>query len=254
MAEKMVVRCRKTEDMSLNLCASDQSLREKIIKPADMSQLAGIKPHDFPQLPMAQEIAAEWFQKKAGLFRVDAFHSENEAVSPLKRSGEIDCANADALPNEFPDEEFVSLQRVVAQVQQAISKLDILIGSMETKMEKMAIQLSLGLAKMTMKHSVESTPDGVLNNLSQILKRCRGRNVRRIRLNPADVEMVHASREAWSFLVEHVETLELKADTRIGRGGCVLETGYGSIDASLENQFQVLKGHMKSAMDAARSE
>jgi len=73
-------------------------------------------------------------------------------------------------------------------------------------------------------------------------------------MNPLDIELTDTSRHNVSGLVEPYEEMRLEADAALARGGCVVETDYGAVDVTPENQFRVLIEAFRSAADATRSE
>jgi flagellar assembly protein FliH len=58
-----------------------------------------------------------------------------------------------------------------------------------------------------------------------------------VRVNPADVEMLRSHREA--LLNGHdVESVRVIEDQRVDRGGVVIETESGTIDAKISSQLR----------------
>ena len=143
-------------------------------------------------------------------------------------------------------EDMAGIQRLLEQVQQAIVSMASIAKQMDQEMENAVGLLSLGLAEIMVNHTVTSTPEVVLNNLARALRKGQGQDVRNVRLNPADMGPVRASKEKLSDIVENFKDLRLEADATIGRGGCVVETGFGTIDATYENQFMVLLNAFKA--------
>ena len=70
-----------------------------------------------------------------------------------------------------------------------------------------------------------------------------------VRLNPADMEMAIAMKEDLIRETEVIENVELKSDTAINPGGCVLETNIGILDATLEKRILNIHESMKSRLE-----
>ena len=67
-----------------------------------------------------------------------------------------------------------------------------------------------------------------------------------IRVNPLDLEILERNQPEW---IASDEGIELKADKRIKRGGCLVEGESGSVDAQIESQIDAIE---KALMRAAR--
>ena len=70
-----------------------------------------------------------------------------------------------------------------------------------------------------------------------------------IKANPADVELIREHRDDWVRSLEGMEKLLIREDPQISRGGCIVETQIGDVDAQVEERL----GKLKSALiDAIR--
>jgi flagellar assembly protein FliH len=59
-----------------------------------------------------------------------------------------------------------------------------------------------------------------------------------IRLSPEDDQFIKDSLEKLGPKFDFIKNVKFEIDNNISKGGCVLETKYGSIDASVEQRFQ----------------
>ncbi len=80
----------------------------------------------------------------------------------------------------------------------------------------------------------------VLDLAQEVIKKAQDRVHLKLHLNPEDVEEVEAQREQLQLSVGAGE-LEIVPDARIERGGCVLETEAGSVDARLSTVVDQVK-------------
>jgi flagellar assembly protein FliH len=94
-----------------------------------------------------------------------------------------------------------------------------------------------------------ATEDGVRDCVQQVLARVRTQDKVRVRLSPADHQLlVHPSEPGNAF---DASRFELVSDTAIALGGCVVETRAGRIDGSLEAQLARLTGALLAARRGA---
>lgn len=62
-----------------------------------------------------------------------------------------------------------------------------------------------------------------------------------VRLNPEDYRLVVAAESEFRDLLDRTKRLQFREDEAITRGGCVVETEVGTIDAQLETQLRAIR-------------
>ena len=67
-----------------------------------------------------------------------------------------------------------------------------------------------------------------------------------IRANPEDLEALEAGRQDLISVLARAKDVTLRGDPEISRGGCVVESELGTIDAQLETQLDVLQRILSS--------
>lgn len=99
------------------------------------------------------------------------------------------------------------------------------------------VRLAMAVAERVVYDHVAIDPNVVLENVRQALTRLVGREIVTVRVNPADAEILRKHREgtAASNDVEHLRIVE---DQRVDRGGVVVETDAGTIDAKVATQLR----------------
>ena len=99
------------------------------------------------------------------------------------------------------------------------------------------VALAVAIAERVVHEQVTMSPSVVLENVRNALTRLIGREVVTLRVNPADLETIRQHRDAMasSSDVEHLRVVE---DQRVDRGGVVIETDAGTIDAKISTQLR----------------
>ncbi len=87
----------------------------------------------------------------------------------------------------------------------------------------------------------------VLDLAQEVIKKAQDQVHLKLRLNPEDVEEVEAQKEQLQLSVGAGD-LEIVPDARIERGGCILETEAGSVDARLSTVVDQVKESLKEGM------
>jgi type III secretion protein L len=102
------------------------------------------------------------------------------------------------------------------------------------------VELALGVAERLVRTRLEADPALMASLVAGVLERVRGKRQIVVWVHPADAAALEAARAG---LVAEVEgaALYLEADERVGRGGCVVETEAGRIDARLEIQLDMMR-------------
>jgi flagellar assembly protein FliH len=106
--------------------------------------------------------------------------------------------------------------------------------------ERQVVDLALQIAQKVVEHEVENMPDLAVGVIRSALDEMDARTAVRVRVSPADEELL---RRRWAQVVPPgigAERIELQADERIQSGGAVIETTQGQVDAQLETKLAQL--------------
>ncbi len=111
------------------------------------------------------------------------------------------------------------------------------------------IRLAVEVARKVARDAVAIDREAVVRNLTAALDRARGQSLARVRVSPADYEML--SVELGERMPElRTANVALIADPEIEDGGAIVETEFGSIDATLAGQLAVLENSLLAAAAA----
>ena len=91
--------------------------------------------------------------------------------------------------------------------------------------EQQIVELVLLIARKVVKVISETQRNVVMQNILQSLRRVKGRGDVTIRVNLADVQL----------------TSEHTKDSSVEKGGCIVETDFGAIDARISSQLNELE-------------
>lgn len=114
-----------------------------------------------------------------------------------------------------------------------LSELESLYTLIATRAERDLVKLALEIARKVVHREVNSDPDIVLTMTRVALERLHPRAVAKVLLHPEDFAYVNANRHKLS----NSSALELIADASVDRGGCIIQSEHGDIDARIEQQF-----------------
>ena len=107
--------------------------------------------------------------------------------------------------------------------------------------EKMMTEMILMIARKVIKDEIVERREIVINNIKESLKRVRDRDRIDIRVNFADLDMTTAHKDELIKMMESLKKVNIYEDSRVERGGCIIETDVGSIDARITTQLDTIE-------------
>jgi flagellar assembly protein FliH len=185
-----------------------------------------------------------------------------EEVSPAPEVGAedegVECMKADpaALEREYDRgyaEGYKSAEgRVRSECDQKIDEEKLRIGlllanvqeqldSFEQRAERTVVRLAVAVAEQILKREVATDQETVLRQIREALRRVMGVGSVRLRVNPADEQMVREHRAEVLGSSDSVREIIIEADDQIPPGGCILESESGNVDARLATQLKKIE-------------
>lgn len=135
-----------------------------------------------------------------------------------------------------------------------IATLEEEISNVRADMEKLLIPVALKAAKKIVGREIELSDDTIVDIVSNSLKSVSQHKKITIYVNKKDLDPLEQSRGRLKEIFESLEILSLRERSDIARGGCVIETEAGIINAQLENQWSALERAFASLMRHKKEE
>ncbi len=104
--------------------------------------------------------------------------------------------------------------------------------------ESAAVKLSAVMAEKILRHELARQPELAPAIIREALQLSAGEPQIKLRLHPHDLEQLRDSGQDMLGQLASVGEATLVPDENISRGGCLIETRHGVIDARLETQLQ----------------
>ncbi|HEY2477654.1 MAG TPA: FliH/SctL family protein [Solirubrobacterales bacterium] len=118
----------------------------------------------------------------------------------------------------------------------AAAELDAARSAAAADAEPVAVELAFQIAAKVLGGELEARPEAVLDVVRGALRRLTEPLPATILVNPEDAELVRDS--IADFSVEHGGELSVREDRRVERGGCVVRTAAGEVDAQISAQLE----------------
>ncbi len=107
--------------------------------------------------------------------------------------------------------------------------------------ELVVVRLAFEIAKKVIHQEVSANPDLVLYVVREALKKASNSQNLVIKLNPQDVAVLERGKDDRLPELKKFDRLEIVPDESIERGGCILDTDSGLLDARLEVQLKKIE-------------
>jgi flagellar assembly protein FliH len=104
-------------------------------------------------------------------------------------------------------------------------------------LERDAVELALALCEKLVAGALAVEPDRVADVVRGALRRLADRRRVVVLVNPDDLETVRAAAEGFAAELGGIEHCDVQAERRVERGGAVVQTDEGQVDACFETQL-----------------
>ncbi|AHH05125.1 Flagellar assembly protein fliH [Borrelia miyamotoi FR64b] len=198
----------------------------------------------------AEALQREAEDKKGAIERESNCEIEKivkEHEEKLKRELEIETAKG---RNEGYDAGF---EKGREDSDKVLGKLNSIISSLVTKRKEILessgehiMNLVMQIAVKVVKKIVDSQRDVVIENVNEALKKIKSKTNIVIRVNLDDMDIVSHQKHEFISKFDLIENLEVIEDVNIGKGGCIIETDFGEIDARISSQLDRIEEKFKN--------
>jgi type III secretion system HrpE/YscL family protein len=107
--------------------------------------------------------------------------------------------------------------------------------------------LAVGIAEKVLGRALQAAPELAGDLAATALAAARHQREITLRVHPDDLSAVAAARPRLKELLLRAPDLALREDPAVGRGGCVVETEVGVIDARLATQLEAIERALAEA-------
>jgi flagellar assembly protein FliH len=141
------------------------------------------------------------------------------------------------------------------RVQETLGQMEALLRAMTglkkqvyDEAEAELLRLSVEIARQIIRREVATDPSVVTRAVRAAFEYLGDQNQVRISVNPEDMKEVQRLLPDLAQL-HRLEGFELVEDSAVERGGCILETGFGRINGTIEDQLAMLKEELERCLD-----
>lgn len=135
-----------------------------------------------------------------------------------------------------------------AEVQRLTDRLHLMIEKIMDKREQILseteqqiVDLVLLMTRKVVKVISDNQRNVVMTNIVHALRKVKGRGDVLIRVNMAELALTTEHTKEFLSSVESVKNITIVEDSSVDKGGCIIETDFGSIDARISRQLAELE-------------
>jgi flagellar assembly protein FliH len=213
-----------------------------------------------PSIPSAHEQAAAAAEKILQAARKNAddlLASAAQEVERLKNSAqtEAESLKQQALLDGIQQGLAEAKLQMAEQVKQAAEHCNAIIEAANRETQQMVlgadnqiIELVLAIARKIIMDEMEERPDVILGVVREALERVKDQDRINIHVSLDDYEQILQARNVLQGIVGLEKVVTVTADTVLSRGGCLIETSFGTVEAGLDSQLESIRKALKEML------
>lgn len=115
-------------------------------------------------------------------------------------------------------------------------------------LESDTVNVILDIAKKVISQELKCK-ENILLLVRDAFEKCAKDRKAVLKLSEQDYETINENKEELISILERSEEIEIKKDLSLKEGGCVIDTPYGSIDASAETKLKNIENDFKAILN-----
>ena len=139
----------------------------------------------------------------------------------------------------------------IAAVQAAAAAVAAERERVSAAVERAAVELALRIAEQAIGASVAARPETVVDVVRGALRRLVERERVTILVHPDDLELVRAASATLVAELGGMEHCDVQAERRVARGGAVVRTVEGEVDATLQTKLERARETLEAELRGA---
>ena len=130
----------------------------------------------------------------------------------------------------------------------AAKKFDGLRTTLYERQKDDLISLALVIAKQVIGQELQTNEEVIVGVVENALKSALETDSHHIRVHPDDLAVVQEHRPLFLANVHGLKEISVEADKNVSRGGCVIESDMGEVDASVETRLAGIEAQLQGAV------
>ncbi len=214
-----------------------QESADQIVKNAETAAFAQVK-HQTDQAQILKNQA----QKEADEILANARSQAEEILAKAKAEEEevYKKANKEGFEKGHEDgykEGNLEAERLIDRLHTMTESIQNRRQEILDNTEQQIVDLVVLMTRKVVKILGENQKNVIMANVVQALKKVKGRGEVTLRVNLSDVKLTTDHIADFIRQVENIKNIHVVEDSSVERGGCIVETDFGAIDARISSQL-----------------
>lgn len=221
-------------------------------------------PRKFPQVisPVAKEFVSHQTTKMKSNFRIDPLNAVYTGVAELERISieqQVEQLALEKLKQIQEDgyqeayqlgldegrerafsEHKADLQEKLLHFDEILAKITTLKTELASANEAHLMKLLFFMASRVAMDEIRSRPETIVSAMRQAVESAQSEEKITARVSKSDFAFIQGATEKLGKELEFTRRLKLEESDVIAPGGCIIETNYGSVDATVERRVEKL--------------
>lgn len=238
-----------------------------LVSPDDKKNLSDEHPNFIPDLTEQVEARAaaiidqakrDMEEQSVALYE----HSKRAGFAEGKEQGYVEGKDAGYVDGKdagyaagFTQGQEAAKEEMESAVHQAVEKATRIIAEANQQAqltviasEKQILDIALAITEKILACEIDTNSQAVVAIVKSAMDKVRDQSQITVRVNPADFEFVVAAKNELEAILQREQSVEFSADQTVSRGGCVIDSAFGSADARLETQLQAVRAIIRSLL------
>jgi type III secretion protein L len=130
---------------------------------------------------------------------------------------------------------------VQARAAEELARAKMQAGQIIADSEKDVLELALKIAAKIISRDLEREPEILLEIVANCTEAARSAKAMILKVHPEDGKVLREKRPRLIELIGRAVDISIRDDAEVERGGCVIQTEYGTIDGQIRTQFEMLR-------------
>jgi flagellar assembly protein FliH len=232
------------EDEKERMISSAKEEADNIIQDAQKAAFAEVKRQTDEAQVLKQQV-----QEEAERIVEDAKVKATEIEDEVRKSLENERREAkEQGKTEGKEDGFAEgkaeVDRLIERTQTVLERAQDKRADILSDTEKEIIYLVLLITRKVIKVISENQRDVIISNVVEALRKVKAKGNITIKVNLADLKLATEHKQDFIALMEGVKTINIVEDSSVDKGGCVIETDFGEIDARIASQLAEIENRI----------
>ena len=137
--------------------------------------------------------------------------------------------------------------KLLENIENLLKSMDSLRQEILAHYEREIVELVFAIAQKVIHRNIRSDDAAIEGTVLSALELAAEKSKATLRVNPEDFDYVEELRPVFFAAVKELKALTVTSDPSITRGGCLLESPYGDVDARVETQLDKIHQCLEQA-------